>query len=84
MTWMRILSSSSSLDNGDVRMSPNDGFYRGGKWSNYEGGHRIPAVARWPGRIKEGWTSNELTVGMDLLPTVIDIVGVGYLQRKEV
>jgi arylsulfatase A len=70
-------------DNGDVRMSPNERPYRGGKWSNYEGGHRVPAVARWPGRIKAGWTSDELTVGMDLLPTVMDIVGVDIPKQRK-
>ncbi len=63
-------------DNGAVRMNPNERPYRGGKFSNYEGGHRIPAVARWPGRIKAGWTSDELIAGMDLLPTIMDIAGI--------
>ncbi len=70
-------------DNGDVRMSPNERPYRGGKWSNYEGGHRIPAVIRWPGRIKAGWDSDELTVGMDLLPTVMDIVDVDISKQRK-
>lgn len=69
-------------DNGDVRMSPQERPYRGGKFSNYEGGHRIPAVAWWPGRIKEGWTSDELTVGMDLLPTIMDIVGIDITNLR--
>jgi len=63
-------------DNGDVRMGTNVRPYRGGKGTLYEGGHRIPAVVRWPGRIKAGWTSDELIAGMDILPTVMDIVGV--------
>lgn len=60
-------------DNGSVKMGANVRPFRGGKFSNYEGGHRVPAVARWPGRIEAGWTSDELIVGMDLLPTVMDI-----------
>jgi alkaline phosphatase D len=70
-------------DNGAVHMNPNERPYRGGKFSNYEGGHRVPAVARWPGRIKAGWTSNELTVGMDLLPTIMDIVGVDISKQRK-
>ncbi len=69
-------------DNGDVRMNPNERPYRGGKFSNYEGGHRVPAVARWPGHIKAGSTSNELIVGMDLLPTVMDIVGIDIPESR--
>jgi arylsulfatase A-like enzyme len=63
-------------DNGAVNMNPNELPYRGSKFSNYEGGHRVPAVARWPNHIKAGWTSNELIVGMDLLPTITDIAGI--------
>jgi arylsulfatase A-like enzyme len=57
--------------------------YRGGKFSNYEGGYRVPAVARWPGRIKAGWTSDELIVGMDLLPTIMDIVGIEVSRHRK-
>ena len=69
-------------DNGDVRMSPNERPYRGGKFSNYEGGHRVPAVARWPGRIRAGWTSDELCVGMDLLPTIMDVARIDVPQER--
>ncbi len=70
-------------DNGDVRMGTNTRPYRGGKFSNYEGGHRVPAVVRWPGQIKAGWVSDELIVGMDLLPTVMDIVGVSVPKERK-
>ena len=70
-------------DNGDVRMSPYERPYRGGKFSNYEGGHRIPAVARWPGHIKAGWTSDELAAGMDLLPTIMDIAGINLPENRK-
>lgn len=70
-------------DNGDVRMSPMERPYRGGKFSNYEGGHRVPAAARWPGKIKAGWNSDELIVGMDLLPTIMDIVGVDISKVRK-
>jgi len=70
-------------DNGSVRMGTNERPFRGGKFSNYEGGHRIPAVAWWPGRIKEGWVSDELLTGMDLLPTVMDIAGVDIANERK-
>jgi len=70
-------------DNGSVNMGANVRPYRGGKFSNYEGGHRVPAVAKWPGRIKAGWTSDELIVGMDLLPTIMDIVGVEIPRQRK-
>ncbi|MDP6525369.1 MAG: sulfatase-like hydrolase/transferase [Kiritimatiellia bacterium] len=71
-------------DNGAVRMNPNARPYRGGKFSNYEGGHRVPAVARWTGHIKQGWVSDELIVGMDVLPTVMDIVGIDISKERKV
>jgi arylsulfatase A-like enzyme len=71
-------------DNGDVQLNPNERPYREGKFSNYEGGHRIPAVARWPEHIAPGWISNEFAVGMDLLPTIMDIVGVDISNERKV
>lgn len=62
-------------DNGDVRMSPKERPYHGGKFSQYEGGHRVPAMAWWPGTIKAGTTSDDLVVGFDLFPTFTEIAG---------
>ncbi|MEL6896032.1 MAG: sulfatase-like hydrolase/transferase [Planctomycetota bacterium] len=64
-------------DNGAVPMSPKEyRRFRGGKFSQYEGGHRVPAIARWPGKIKAGQTSDKLIVGFDLFPTFTDIAGI--------
>lgn len=63
-------------DNGAVGMSPKEfRTFRGGKFSHYEGGHRVPAVARWPGQIKAGSQSNKLIVGFDLFPTLAEFAG---------
>jgi arylsulfatase A-like enzyme len=43
------------------------GPLRGGKYSNYEGGTRVPFIARWPGRIKPQTTSDALLCQVDLL-----------------
>lgn len=63
-------------DNGDVRISPTERPYRGGKFSQYEGGHRVPAVAWWPGKIQAGTKSEALLAGFDLFPTLTDIAGI--------
>jgi arylsulfatase A-like enzyme len=39
--------------------------YRGGKYSLFEGGCRVPTVARWPGRIKPGQTSDAMISQVD-------------------
>jgi arylsulfatase A len=63
-------------DNGDVQMSPTERPYRGSKFSHYEGGHRVPAVAWWPGKIKSGTKSEALLAGFDLFPTLTDLAGI--------
>ena len=40
-----------------------------------EGGHRVPAVAWRPGKIKAGTVSDETTLTMDLFPTMVEIAG---------
>lgn len=63
-------------DNGAVGMAPQQyRQFRGGKFSNYEGGHRVPAIAWWPDKIKAGSKSDALIAGFDLFPTFTDIVG---------
>lgn len=63
-------------DNGDVGMSPVKGPYRGGKFSQFEGGLRVPAVAFWPGKIKAGSKSDAFIIGFDLYPTLTEIAGI--------
>ncbi|TDI45016.1 MAG: arylsulfatase [Acidobacteria bacterium] len=51
------------------------GPFREGKGSSFEGGHRVPAIMRWPGQIPAGLVSDELVTAMDIFPTVAGIVG---------
>ena len=50
-------------------------IYRGYKSDIYEGGHRVPFLARWPGRIEAGSSSHETICLTDLLTTCASIVG---------
>jgi arylsulfatase A len=56
-------------DNGANRFGSN-GALRGFKGSVWEGGHRVPAIASWPGTIPAGKTTDELTISLDLFPTI--------------
>ncbi len=56
---------------------PN-GLLRGQKADIYDGGHREPFIARWPGRIKPGSTSDELICLIDLMATCAAIVGAKF------
>lgn len=49
---------------------------RGAKTSIYEGGHREPFVARWPGRIKPGSTCDDTICLNDLMATCAEVIGV--------
>jgi arylsulfatase A-like enzyme len=49
--------------------------YRGSKGNLYEGGLRIPFLARWPGKIAPGRVSEHLGYFPDILPTVAEVTG---------
>ncbi len=48
---------------------------RGQKSDAFEGGHRIPFLARWPGKVRAGSTSDELGCLVDLMATCADAAG---------
>ena len=51
------------------------GPFRSAKGSIYEGGIRIPLIARWPGRIKPGGASEGIVAFQDILPTFLAAAG---------
>lgn len=53
----------------------SSGPWRGHKADIWEGGHRVPFIARWPGRVKAGTTSDETICLGDLLATSAALVG---------
>ncbi len=50
--------------------------WRGMKADAYEGGHRVPFIVRWPGRIKAGGKSDQTISLVDIMATCADAVGV--------
>ena len=61
-------------DNGAAKNGSN-GVLSGYKGSLWEGGHRVPAIAYWPGKIKPGAVTHETVLGMDLFPTMLSVAG---------
>jgi arylsulfatase A-like enzyme len=61
-------------DNGGERFS-NIWPFTGMKGELLEGGLRIPAIARWPGRIPPGAVSEQVMISMDWMPTLLAAVG---------
>jgi uncharacterized sulfatase len=51
------------------------GSFRGRKGQSYEGGHRVPFLARWPRRIAAGIISHEPAINIDLFPTCLALAG---------
>lgn len=51
------------------------GNYRGAKSAPHEGGHRVPFIAHWPGKIKAGQISNELIITHDIMATMAKVTG---------
>lgn len=47
----------------------------GFKFDAWEGGHRVPFIARWPGRIEPGSTSDRLICNVDMLATFASLLG---------
>lgn len=52
-----------------------NGLLRDYKGSLYEGGIRVPAIARWPGRLPAGAENDAVWYGPDLMPTFAKLVG---------
>jgi len=52
------------------------GNLRGRKRSMYEGGHRVPGIVRWPGKIESGAVSDLPVIGSDFFPTALAAAGV--------
>jgi arylsulfatase len=74
-----------STDNGphmntwpDAGMTP----FKGEKNSNWEGAYRVPAMVRWPGKIKADTISNDIMSHMDWLPTLLAAAGESDIKKK--
>lgn len=69
-----------SSDNGSTGKKPIEALrgtldFRDAKGSVYEGGIRVPAIARWPGKVPAGATSDFAWAFWDFLPTAAEVAG---------
>lgn len=55
---------------------------RGGKFSYYEGGVRVPCILRWKGTIPAGVTSDAIIASIDLFPTIMHYAGCRSFRQK--
>jgi arylsulfatase A-like enzyme len=59
-----------------------NGGIRGGKHDVWEGGFKVPFIARWPGKVPAGSTATQMVSVVDILATTAEIVG-APLPAKE-
>lgn len=70
-----------TTDNGIERVDDYAAGYRGVKGSQYEGGHRVPFMIRYPdGGIQGGQEIDTLTAHIDVLPTLAELCGAGPVE----
>jgi arylsulfatase A-like enzyme len=79
-----------SSDNGphkeggaDPAFFNSSGPLRGYKRALYEGGIRVPTIARWPGKIKPGSVTDHISAFWDFLPTCCDLAGIDTPQDTD-
>ncbi|MEQ1858736.1 MAG: arylsulfatase [Chthoniobacteraceae bacterium] len=60
----------------DTSVHQMNGVLRGTKGTLFEGGHRVPFIARWPGKIKAGSESGALIAHLDMAATFAALTGV--------
>jgi arylsulfatase A len=73
-----VFFTSDNGPEGDGAKGPGRGLTGGlreRKRSVYEGGHRVPGLVRWPGRIQPGAESDLPVIGSDVFPTVLAAAG---------
>lgn len=59
----------------DLKFFDSNAEFRGYKRDLYEGGIRMPTIARWPNKIEAGVVSDHVSAFWDVLPTLADLTG---------
>ncbi|MDB4644060.1 sulfatase-like hydrolase/transferase [bacterium] len=60
-----------------------NGNLLGSKFGIWEGGHRVPFIAKWPGKIEAGSVSDQITISVDLLSTFAALTGQELENSKD-
>ncbi|OYU67533.1 MAG: arylsulfatase [Cytophagaceae bacterium BCCC1] len=58
------------------------GGLREGKGTSFEGGQRVPCLMTWKGKIPAGMIANNLSAGLDILPTIVEATGAKMPKRR--
>ena len=74
-----------STDNGTENFTWPDGGqtpFAGGKGTALEGGFRVPAIVRWPGKVPAGKVENGIFSGLDWFPTLLAAAGAPNIKDE--
>ena len=66
----------TSDNGGNLIFGANNGPWRSGKTHMYEGGLRVPGVARWPAKVKPGSRTEQMALSMDIFATLCEVAAV--------
>ena len=73
---------AGEIDSSKVVIPCDNGPFRNGKASVYEGGTRVVSIANWPGHIKPGTTIDEMIHVTDMYPTIASLAGASTEKCK--
>lgn len=86
LTDLNIDDNTIVLFQSDNGPAPNEagssGELRGKKFTEWEGGVRVPAIIRWPKGFKGGWKSEQVMGYIDVFPTLMDIAGISQKAKN--
>ncbi len=74
-----------TTDNGTENFTWPDGGqtpFAGGKGTALEGGFRVPAIVRWPGKVPAGKVENGIMSGLDWFPTLLAAAGAASIKEE--
>ncbi len=78
----RSAKLTGEVDTSGGSIPPDNGPYRDGKGSVYEGGTRVAALASWPGRIKSGTSIDQPIHVVDMYPTLASLAAASVAKQK--
>ena len=78
----RSAEMTGEVDTSGGKIPADNGPYRDGKGSFYEGGTRVVALANWPGHIKPGLVVDQPVHMVDMYPTLVNLAGGSAAKSK--
>jgi len=78
----RSAKATGEVDTSKGTIPADNGPYRDGKTTLYEGGTRVVGFANWPGHIRAGSTVDEVIHVVDMYPTLVGLAGGSTAKAK--